>query len=320
MLIVPFTLFATLVLTNKNTIERVFSKDTMERIKVPGSGISSRVRNIFFFIAIFFMIVAISHPYIYKGNKNITLKGRDIVLSLDLSASMLARDRKPSRLEFAKQKIKEFLNELKNDNVMLLTFGDSVFLISPFTDDIDSLKYIIDGIGDGYILKNADFTALANVLKEDLKNKELKIAVVVTDGGSKDKLKEFEKIILEENIKLFVILVGTKKGIPLVDIDNQIVKRDGKIVSTKVDEYIGQIAKESGGDYVIADNFHNGVQHLAKKIDSLGIGNRAGRGVNIKDRQELFYYPLIIASIFLILALFSLPDRKSFRIFKKVRK
>jgi len=145
------------------------------------------------------MIIAISHPYVYKGNIDVEVKAKKIVVALDASASMRSKDRPPNRFEFAKRKVKELFRLLPQDEIMLLLFGDSVFLVSPFTNDKDTLIDVINGIDSEYILRSNDFTALAEVLRDDLKDKELKIAVVVTDGDiEKDALEDFEKIILNE--------------------------------------------------------------------------------------------------------------------------
>jgi len=62
LLLIPFVLFAFLVLTNKEGVERVFDKEVLERIRVSGSGVSMRVRNLLLFGAIFMMIIAVGHP------------------------------------------------------------------------------------------------------------------------------------------------------------------------------------------------------------------------------------------------------------------
>jgi Ca-activated chloride channel family protein len=308
-LIVPFILFVILVLTNKEGVERVFPKEVFDKIKVAGSGMSNRGRNSLIFISIFFMIIAISHPYVYKGNIDVEVKAKKIVVALDASASMRSKDRPPNRFEFAKRKVKELFRLLPQDEIMLLLFGDSVFLVSPFTNDKDTLIDVINGIDSEYILRSNDFTALAEVLRDDLKDKELKIAVVVTDGDiEKDALEDFEKIILNEGIKLFVILVGTERGAVVLDDTGKPIRISGKFIKSRMRKYIGEIAKKSGGDYIIATSSIQGVKSIADKIKSFKIPERASNQIiNVKNRIELFYYPMILSLIILISALFSLP-------------
>ncbi len=310
LLLVPFVIFAFLVLTNKDGIERVFPKKTLQRIKVEGSGFSIRARNILFFISIFLMIIAIGHPYILKGQKEIELNGLETIIALDISASMRTKDRYPNRLEFAKTKTKELLSNLVDDEVMILTFSKDVYLVSPMTKDEDTLKQVVNGINSDYLQGATNFRLLANVVKEKLKNRAQKILIVVSDGGEKEDLIEFENIIKKEGIKLYAILIGTKEGSPLLDEKGKAVLKNGRIVLSKLNEELGKIAKSSGGDYIIADYGKDDIDLISKKIDS-NIGYLKGKKVlKIQNKVELFYYPLILSIIILIIAFSSLPVKQ----------
>jgi len=310
LLLIPFIIFVFLVLTNKDGIERVFPKETLERIKVEGSGLSLRARNIIFFIAIFLMIIAIGHPYILKGEKEIELSGLENIIAFDISASMRTKDRYPNRLEFAKTKTKELLSNLIDDEVMILAFSKDVYLVSPMTKDEDTLKEVIDGINSYYLQGATNFTLLANVAKEKLKNKPQKILIVVSDGGANEDLKEFEKIIKQEKIKLYAILVGTKEGAPILDNKGKAILKNEKIVVSKLNEKLGKIAKESGGDYIIADYGKDDIDELSKKIDNNIAYIRGKKVLKVQNKVELFYYPLLLAAILLLIAFSSIPKRK----------
>ena len=311
LLLAPFTIFAFLVLTNKEGIERVFPKEALERIKVEGSGISNRARNIIFFIAIFLMIISIGHPYILKGEKEIELSGLETIIAFDISASMRTKDRYPNRLEFAKTKTKELLSNLVDDEVMILTFSKDVYLVSPMTKDEDTLKQVIDGINSYYLQGATNFTLLANVAKDKLKNKAQKILIVVSDGGENEDLAEFEKIIKQEGIKLYAILVGTKEGAPILDNKGKAILKNDKIVVSKLNEKLGKIAKESGGDYIIADYGKDDIDELSKKIDSNIAYAKGKKVLKIQNKVELFYYPLVLSAILLLIAFSSVPRRKA---------
>jgi len=312
LLIVPFVLFAFLVLTNKEGIERVFSKKVLERIKVEGDGLSSRGRNALFFMAIFFMIVAMSEPCVKQEDKNITLSGLQIALALDISGSMRSKDRYPNRLEFAKSKIKEMIEQLPQDEMMLFTFSDGVYLVSPMSSDRDTLKSVVDGITSDFLGSSSNFTALANIAGPIFKGKKQKLAVIVSDGGDKNELKRFEEIIKKYNIRLYAILIGTKEGADILDKDGKPVIKDDKIVRSSVNEYLGKIAKESGGDYIIADYGSDDIKSLVGKIESQNRAYKSGTVVNIKQKKELFYYPLILSLFLLLGALISIPSKEQF--------
>jgi len=312
LLMVPFAIFSFLVLTNKEGVERVFSKETLERIKVEGSGLSSRVRNIIFFIAIFFMILAIGRPSITKGEIELEVKALNLVMAIDISASMRSKDRYPNRLEFAKLKIKELLSNLDNDDIIILTFSYSVYLLSPMTNDKETLKEVIDGIDSSYIQGGSDFTALGSVLAKVLNKKEPKIAVLITDGGNEKELEKFKNIIKKENIKLYTIFIGTKKGAPILDSKEKAILKNDKIIMSKLNKELGLLSTDMGGDYIIANYSGNEIKQLASKIDSNIARDGKKRIIKVKDRVELFYYPLAIATIILLFAFSSIPTKKEF--------
>ena len=312
-LIVPFIAFAFLVLTNKEGAERVFSKQVLERIKVEGSGLSNRIRNSILFLAIFFMIVAMSEPYIDKGEQKIKLSGLEAVVALDISGSMRVKDRYPNRLQFAKKKIKSLLKELPKDEIMLLTFADGVFLVSPFTSDKETLESVLDGISNNYILNYTNYKGLAYALKHILKNRKQKIAIIVSDGGSKDELTELERVVKQSGIKLYAILVGTEEGATLLDKQGKAILKDGEVVISKVNRYLGDIAKRSGGDYIVAD-YSDDIPKLVKKIKEDNSGVRSGESIKIAQKVELFYYPLTLATILLLLSFISTPKPEDMKI------
>ncbi len=307
MLIIPYIIFAFLVLTNKEGIERVFSQKALKHIKIEGDTLSSRARNVIFFISIFFMIIAASGPYIDRGEKNIKLSGISLTFALDISASMRCKDVYPNRLNFAKIKIKEMLKELPQDEIMLITFSKNVFLVSPFTTDKQTLTDVLDGITDEYLLSSSNFTALANVLKKKLHNKKEKIVVIFSDGAEKRDLLQFEKIIKSENITLYAVLTGTKEGAMVLDEKNRPLLVNYNPVYSKVNEYLGKIAKESGGDYIIADYDNSKIYNLAKEIKTKFHATNSGKYVKIEDRVQLFYYFIIAALVFLLAAFVSVP-------------
>ena len=312
LLIIPFIAFVYLVLTNKDGVERVFSKKVLERIKVEGGGLSNRARNILFFLAIFMMIVAISHPYILKGDKDIKLQGLNIAVALDISNSMRSKDRYPNRLGFAKQKLKALLDELPEDEITIYAFNNKVYLVSPASSDKETLKQVVDGILDDRLSAKADFTKLAQTLSKRLANFSDKIAVVVSAGGSVQDLQELKKIIKQNNITLYAILTSTRKGAPILDAKGKVVQRGNRVVLSRLDESLGEIAKDSGGDYIVAGYKDYDIKYLVDKIKSSFIKRNSGKTIHVIDRVELFYYPLAFAFLFLLAAFSSFPDKKIF--------
>jgi len=313
LLLIPFGAFSFLLLTNKEAIERVFSQDVLNRIKINDNHLTARARKVLFLIAIFFMIVAMAHPYIENSKTKIKLSGLDVLIALDISNSMRSKDRYPNRFEFAKLKLQNLLDKMVNDNVMLITFNNSVYMVSPFTMDKESLKKEVKGIKDSYLSGGSNFKLLAKSAKNILKNKKPKFLVVFSDGGEKEDLKGFEKILKDNNIILYAILIGTNNGAVILDEHNNVVIKNDLAVRTTVNNELGKIAKATGGDFIVANYNNLDINKLIRKNKPKYNNVTTDKEIEVSDRVELFYYPLIVAFLFLLASMISLPTSKSGR-------
>ncbi len=307
-MIVPFVLFAILVSTNKERLSRIFDAKVLERLSAGDESMPQRVRNIILFTAIFLMIVAMARPVINEGEKSVEVKGLTLLTALDISGSMRSRDVYPNRLEFAKKKMEEFFDAMPSDEIGVAAFAYSSFVLAPFTSDKETLKMIVDGVDDSYInMGSTDFSALGNLAAELLKKKKPKILVLFTDGGDEEAIAGFSDILKENGIDLYVVLVGTKKGAPVLDTNGKPMKlKDGAIAITQRNDALGLLAKENGGAYVIAGNGEQDMKKLAAVIHTKYKMQAQGE-VKIKQRSEYFYVPLALGLFFLLIGFSSLP-------------
>ncbi len=310
-MIVPFTIFVFLVLTNKDKFARVFDEKVLERLKVESDALPSKVRNMIIFSAIFFMIIALSRPVIEKGEKVVSIQGLSLMASIDISGSMRSRDIYPNRLEFAKRKLIGLLNEMPTDEVGLTAFAHVSFMLAPFTSDKSTLEQIVEGVNESYInMASTDFTALGELAAKMLEKKKPKILVVVSDGGDKEALKGFAQILKEEHITLYAILVGTERGAPVLNEKGKPLKtKNGSIAITQINKDLGEIALQSGGAYVIATNGNEDIKKLVGQMRAKFHDKKQG-DIKIKERVEFFIYPLIFSVLLLLMGFSSLPRRR----------
>jgi Ca-activated chloride channel family protein len=318
-MLVPFAIFVSLVVTNKDRVSRIFSPEILKRLRAESESLPNYIRNIVLFFAIFLMLVALARPVIKKGEKNIELKGVTAVVALDISGSMRSKDIYPSRLEFAKTKVKEFLDFMPTDDIAITAFAHTAFVLSPFTSDKATLKQLIDGLNDDYInLVSTNFDSIGELATKMLKNKKQKILVIFSDGGDKESLKNLPSILKQGKITLYAVLVGTKKGAPVLDKKGRPVKkRDGTIAITQMDEELIKIAKDSGGGGFVAGYGKADMIALANKIHSDFNSRHKGK-IKIKEQIELFYYPLSLALFLLLIGFSSMPrDKNWYKFWKK---
>ncbi len=307
-MIVPFVVFVFLVVTNKDKVSRIFSEKVLERLRADSDTLPNSLRNLVLFAAVFLMIVALARPVIPKGEKVINVKGINAVIALDISGSMRSKDLYPNRLEFAKKKLSELLDAMPSDEIAVTAFAHNAFVLAPFTSDKATLKQIVDGVDESYInMASTDFIAMADLAARLLRDKKQKVLIVFSDGGDKEDLKGLAALLKKRGITLYAVLVGTKKGAPVLDKQGRPLKlRNGELAITQLNEELGKIARESGGDFVVAGYGKSDMEALAQEIHARFSGKNQG-AVHIKERVELFVYPLAGAVILLLMGLSSMP-------------
>ncbi len=307
---IPLAVFTYFILTHKDKFLQIFDKKVLARLTAGDDSLPLVIRHLILVVALFFMVVALARPVIDHGDKVVHLEGLSVVVALDISGSMRSKDMYPNRLEFAKKKINQLLNNMPNDDISLIAFAYSSFILAPFTSDKETLKLLVNGVNDQYInMGSTDFTALAEFTVELLEKKKPKILVVFSDGGDKEQLAKFEKITNANNIALYVVLVGTKEGAPVLRKTGKPIMKDGKLIISQRNDELGEIAVKNNGAFIVANSGESDIEELVSTIKSQHQSKDKGEVV-IHDREEFFYYPLVLGLLFLLMGFGSLPRRR----------
>ena len=308
---IPFMLLPSLVLlylviTNKSSIERIFDLEILRKLKLD-LGINKRVRLLALFIALFFMILALARPVYDKGSVEVVSKRANLVIALDISRSMKAKDYFPNRLEFAKQKIKNLIKESKNLNIGLLTFGNGAYIVSPLTPDKEMLLYMLRKLDtDALFMKNSNFFAAleaAKLLFGKVKEKNL---LIVTDGGDQRDFSNEISFAKRAGMKVFVLAVAGTKGVPIKENGDYLKDSNGAIHIFKLNPKIADLAHDTGGKFVEATLSSDDIKKIVESIQ----GYKIGKKERIIDRVELYYYLVFIALLFLFVSFFDIPTNK----------
>ncbi|MBP1667789.1 MAG: hypothetical protein H6Q21_155 [Bacteroidetes bacterium] len=223
--------------------------------------------------ALVFIIVILARPQSTDRQEKTTTEGIDIVLAIDISGSMLARDFTPDRLEAAKDVAIEFISGRPNDRIGLVVFSAESFTQCPLTTDHAVLINLFKDIKSGII---EDGTAiglgLSNAVKR-LKDSEAKSKVIIllTDGmnntGSVDPLTAAE-IAKTFGIRVYTIGVGMKgmAPYPFQDVFGRTVIQK---VPVEIDEpTLQEIADMTNGNYFRATN-NEKLRQIYTQIDKL---------------------------------------------------
>ncbi|HIP17777.1 MAG TPA: VWA domain-containing protein [Sulfurovum sp.] len=311
-LMLPFAFFAFLISTNKERLSRIFDEKVLTRLSAANESMPLALRNIILLAAIFFMIVALARPVKDEGDKVVEVKGLTLLTALDISGSMRSTDVYPNRLRFAKKKMSLFFDAMPSDEIAVAAFAYSPFVLAPFSSDKETLKMLIEGVDDSYInMGSTDYLALAQLGASLLEKKEPKIMVLFTDGGDEEAIAGFSDVLKSQKIDLYVVLVGTQKGAPVINAEGKpMTQKDGTIAITQRNDALGTLAKENGGAYVVATTGKDDIESLAAVIRSKYQDQQQGE-VRVHQRVEYFYYPLGLGLLLLLIGFSSFPRRRS---------
>ncbi|MEN9656259.1 MAG: hypothetical protein RL311_1226 [Bacteroidota bacterium] len=232
--------------------------------------------GVFRLLALTALIVAMARPRTVDiSNKTKTTKGIDIVMAIDVSGSMLAKDLKPNRMEALKKVAASFVDERPNDRIGLVVYASEAYTKTPVTSDkaiiqqaIESIKYdnvLQDGTGIGMGLATA-----VNRLK-DSKAKS-KVIILLTDGVNNAGFIEPETasdIAKQYGIKVYTVGIGTNgmAEFPYAIAPNgQFLFR---MMQVEIDEQLMKnIARKTDGKYFRATS-NNKLEEIYAAINKL---------------------------------------------------
>lgn len=160
------------------------------------------------------LVLAMARPQSRNSWQDVKREGIDIVIALDISASMLAKDLRPDRLEASKEVAKEFIDARPNDRIGLVVYEGEAFTQCPLTTDHRVLKDLFDearsGLIDGGTAVGMGLATALNRLRES--EAKSKVVILLTDGvtnaGSVQPL-DAAQIAEQLGIRVYTIGVGT---------------------------------------------------------------------------------------------------------------
>jgi Ca-activated chloride channel family protein len=248
-------------------------------------------------LSVIFAIIALARPQSSLSDKEINSEGIDIVLSLDISGSMLARDFKPDRLEAAKKISMQFIQERKNDRIGLVVFSGESFTQCPITIDhqilLNLFKNIKSGmVEDGTAIGMGLATAVARLKDSQSKSK---VIILMTDGINNMGYIDPEsaiKIAQSYGIRVYTIGVG-KNGTAPYPVKDQKGNTFYQNFPVEIDEVLlKKIAQQTGGVYYRATN-NNKLRDVYDAINKLEKSKIKIANYNMK--AERFHFFLFIA-------------------------
>jgi Ca-activated chloride channel family protein len=224
-------------------------------------------------LAFVFLVTALSRPQSALSEKEIATQGIDIVLSLDISGSMLAKDFEPDRLDAAKKVAMNFIKDRPSDRIGLVVFSGESFTQCPITIDhqvlLNLFKDIKSGmIEDGTAIGMGLATAVARLKESKSKSK---VIILMTDGvNNMGYIDPYTAIQIAKTygIRVYTIGIG-KNGMAPYPVKDQNGKTFYQSFPVQIDEpLLRKIAQETGGNYFRATG-NTSLKGVYQTIDKL---------------------------------------------------
>ena len=219
------------------------------------------------------LVVALARPQDVDEQRRSSAEGIDIMLAVDVSGSMLARDFRPDRITAAKEVAGRFIADRYGDRLGLVVFAGEAFTQSPLTTDQSTLQTMLSRIRSGIIedgtaIGNGLATAINRLRESDAKSK---VIILLTDGvNNRGEIAPLmaADIAADMGIKVYTIGVGTrgKAPYPVVDMFGNMSFQP---MDVEIDEKtLEGIAERTGGRYFRATD-NDKLQSIYDEINQL---------------------------------------------------
>ena len=247
------------------------------------------------------LIVALARPQGIEEQSRTNAEGIDIMLAIDISSSMLARDFEPDRITAAKQLASEFASQRVGDRISVVAFAGEAFTQAPLTSDQATVETMLSRlrsgvVEDGTAIGNGLATAINRLRESSAKSK---VVILLTDGvnnrGQISPLMAAE-IARDMGIKVYTIGVGTRGRAPYPAID-MFGNKTTVMADVEIDEeLLEEIASATGGNYYRAVD-DEALRDIYAEINTLE--KSEVQVTNYQSYEELFLMWLVLGLLLL---------------------
>lgn len=268
-------------------------------------------------------VFLIARPQFGTKVETVEKEGIELVIAIDVSNSMLARDVSPDRLARAKQILSRLIDVRRNDKVALIVFAGEAYVQMPLTSDTQSAKIFLNTINPDLvpIQGTAIGEAITLGVSSFSSDKEIsKAMVIITDGEDHEgNAAGVAAEAAKAGVMINVLGIGSPDGspVPVNEYSNNFMTdNEGNVVVSRLNEQMSMEIAESGeGLYVRADNSSTAVRALEAQLDELETGKSTALSYSEYDEK----FPLLGWFMLAILLLEILIYDKKNRLFRNVR-
>lgn len=312
----------------KRVLERIGHLATIRQMMQTLSPGKRRLQIVCLVVAIAALAVALARPQVAGRARLMESRGLDLVVALDLSRSMLAKDIYPSRLERAKAEVSRLLDDLKGDRVGMVAFAGET-LAYPLTSDYEAAKLFWRDLQPSDMpVGGTDLGRAINASQELLdrsaarapagKRKPGQVILLITDGEDTEaRGLSAAKAAAAHGIRIYTVAIGSKERpfVPLTDEDGKsagyLAGADGEPVRVGLDEEgLRKIASVTAGEYFTIEPRGFGVERVQKAIAGL---ERTEEEARLEREPEDVGRWLVLAGFVLLVVGTALRDRRAIK-------
>ncbi len=260
----------------KTTIKKIGDERLVKEMIKNYSPQKFALKFVLVVIAFGAITLALANPRSKTGTEKVNRNGIDVMIALDVSKSMLARDIKPTRLDRAKQLLSKLIDKLSNDRIGIVVFAGRAYLQMPLTGDHGAAKMYLSAASPDVVPTQG--TVIADALKMcyaafNEKEKKYKSVILISDGEDHDEgaLKAAGQMA-DEGIVINTVGIGSPGGATIIDETTNEPKKDnnGNTVITKLnEEELKDIAAKGNGVYQLFANTDEVVATLDGRLSTM---------------------------------------------------
>jgi len=245
------------------------------------------------------ILLSLSRPVLEEGTQPSKIKAKDLIVAIDVSYSMRARDLKPSRYDYAKALIGSLLEQNPAANIMLIAFTTNPLLLSPPTTDHVLIKTALNSLRPEYILTKG--TSLQRLFEKLPRlNASGKDLILITDGGEENDLATLSEALRKSGTYPVILGLGSEAGTTIPDKNGDMLKNSaGDLVISRINPLLNRLSDGTDGAYLEAAG---SPQATAEKITAL----LKGRARTLEKRQHRYrelYWIALLPAVLLFLVL-----------------
>ncbi len=309
--------YLTYILWKGHILRTLSSRGANPERLLRGSLLARRVKPVLIILAIVLFALTLLRPQWGERTREVASEGTDVLILLDVSRSMLARDVEPSRLERSKSAIRWIARSLKGDRIGMILFAGDAFLQCPLTQDIGAFMMFLDAAGPDALSRQG--TSIGRALDQAQKvfrKKRMtsRMLVLITDGEDHEgALMEQARRFREMDVSIYTVGVGRTggSGIPVSDTteatDLFVKDKTGRSVRTRKNEsLLKKIAAVTRGSYLDISRDLSDLKFLLEIIEDQQTREYDSRMV--REPKERFYFPAALLLLVLVIEA-ALPER-----------